>query len=114
MLRGDRLTVERLEDRLAPATTFGVAWPDPGHLTLSFVPDNTPAVGQRGLSELYSTLGSQSSTPAWQTAILRAFQTWADYTNINIGLIGDSGLPLGTNGSPQSDPRFGDFRIGTF
>lgn len=114
MVRGARLTVERLEDRLVPATTFGVAWPDPGHLTLSFVPDNTGAVGQRGLSELYSTLRSQSADPIWETAILRAFQTWADYTNINIGLVSDSALPLGTNGSPQTDPRFGDIRIGTF
>src|SRR6476660_1098700 len=100
MARGARLTVERLEDRLVPATTFGVAWPDPGHLTLSFVPDNTASVGQRGLSQLYSTLRSQSSDPVWQTAILRAFQTWAINANINIGLVGDSGLPLGVNGSP--------------
>ena len=32
-----KLNLEVLEDRLVP-TLWGVAWPNPGHLTLSFVP----------------------------------------------------------------------------
>src|SRR5947199_46860 len=38
------LHLESLEDRSLPAT-FGVPWPDPGHLTLSFVPDGTQYSG---------------------------------------------------------------------
>src|SRR5436305_15289671 len=38
------LRVERLEDRCVPAT-FGVAWPDGMHLTLSFAPDGTVIAG---------------------------------------------------------------------
>src|SRR5690242_18207122 len=100
--------VEMLEDRLAPAT-FGVPWSDPTHLTLSFVPDKTPVAD--GASALFQTLNASAATSAWETAILRAFQTWAVQANINIGVVADSGLPLGTPGMPQGDPRFGDIRI---
>jgi hypothetical protein len=34
--------------------------------------------------------------------------------NINIGLVPDGGQPLGTNGAPEGDPRFGDIRIAAF
>jgi hypothetical protein len=102
--------VELLEDRLAPAT-FGVPWADPSHLTLSFAPDGTQVADQS--SALFQTLGVQNSA-AWKTEILRAFQTWAVQANINIGLVADSGLPLGTPGLPQGDPRFGDIRIATY
>lgn len=44
--------------------------------------------------------------------ILRAFQTWAAATNINIGLTADGGANFGTAGAYQSDGRFGDIRIG--
>src|SRR5262249_21698915 len=50
-------------------------------------------------------------TSSWQRDILLAFQTWAVNANINIGLVSDSGLPLGTTGAPKGDARFGDIRI---
>src|SRR5438552_2479723 len=100
--------LEQLEDRLTPST-FGQTWPDPGHLTLSFVPDGTKIGGTP--SGLFKLLNSSMSTSAWQTAILQAFQTWADQTNINIGVTSDSGLALGTTGAVQGDSRFGDIRI---
>ncbi len=44
-----QLVVEQFEDRLAPAL-FGVPWPNPEHLTLSFVPDGTAgAIGPTNL-----------------------------------------------------------------
>lgn len=48
----------------------------------------------------------------WQREILRAFQTWAAATNVNIGLRGDPGVNFGTNGAYQGDSRFADIRIG--
>jgi Matrixin len=100
-----RLSVDRLEDRLTP--TWGVAWYNPGSLTLSFVPDGTDVSGTP--SNLHALLGP--NTAAWEHEILRAFQTWAIQTNINIGLVPDGGEPMGTPGLAQGDPRFGDIRI---
>jgi hypothetical protein len=101
-------TVEILEDRLTPST-FGGVWPNPGHLTLSFVPDGTDAGGAP--SSLFHMLNSQTATSTWETAILRAFQTWAVNTNINVGVTADGGQALGSTGAVQADARFGDIRI---
>jgi Matrixin len=100
--------LEQLEDRLTPSI-FGQAWPDPGHLTLSFVPDGTNAGGAP--SGLFNLLNSRDSTANWETAVLRAFQTWAVNTNVNVGVVNDNGLALGTTGAVQGDSRFGDVRI---
>jgi predicted Zn-dependent protease len=104
------LAVEELEDRMV-LTTFGAPWPDPEHLTLSFAPDQSPAAGG---SDLFRTLDALAPPAVWQTDILRAFQTWAQYANINIGLVSDDGAPLGVAGAPQDDPRFGDIRVAAF
>src|SRR5262245_12640578 len=100
-----RLTVNQLEDRLTP--TWGIPWYNPGSLSLSFVPDGTDVSGTP--SSLSALLGPNSS--AWQTEILRAYQTWAIQTNINIGLVPDGGQALGTAGYAQGDTRFGDIRV---
>jgi hypothetical protein len=72
-------------------------------LTLSFVPDGTAT--PYGPSTL-------SAMPAgYQAEILRAFQTWAQYANIDISVVSDGGQPLGTTGAVQGDARFGDVRI---
>ncbi len=102
-----RLSVELLEDRLTPTT--GVPWYDAGSLSLSFLPDGTDTGGGTH-SSLGSLLG-YTSQATWQREILRAYQTWAAVTNVNIGLVADSGLALGAAGLPQEDPRFGDIRI---
>jgi hypothetical protein len=104
-----KLLLEQLEDRLTP-TTFGQVWPDPGHLTLSFVPDGTNVGGAS--SNLFQTLNAQAPTSSWESEILRAFQTWAVNTNVNIGVVADAGQSLGTTGAVQGDSRFGDIRIG--
>lgn len=99
---------EPLEDRSLP-TTFGIPWADPGHLTLSFVPNGTPT--PLGPSTLQRTLGAATPTATWQREVLRAFQTWAANTNINITVVPDGGQPLGTPGAVHGDNRFGDIRI---
>jgi hypothetical protein len=107
--RPARPALESLEDRTAPAL-FGIPWTDPAHLTLSFAPDGTPVAGHA--SDLFAALNAHLATPAWQEAILRAFQTWAVNANINFGVVPDGGLPFGVAGPTQADTRFGDVRLG--
>ncbi|MBO0699565.1 MAG: matrixin family metalloprotease [Zavarzinella sp.] len=101
--RRPALSVELLDERALP-TTFGIPWADSSHLTLSFVPDGTAT--PYGPSTLSTTMPA-----GYQREILRAFQTWAQYANIDVSLVADGGQPLGTPGAVQSDPRFGDIRI---
>src|SRR5947209_311797 len=103
-----RLSMIALEDRSLP-TTFGIPWPDPGHMTLSFVPEQ--AATPYGPNQLTATLQQAPPSASWQREVLRAFQTWASYANINVGLVTDGGQPVGTVGAVQGDPRFGDVRI---
>ncbi len=94
------LRLELLEDRLAPAV-FGYPWPDPAHLTVSFVPAGT----------LAGSTPTLNVPDAYRVEVLRALQTWEAVTNVNVALVADSGDPLGTAGSAQGDPRFGDVRV---
>jgi hypothetical protein len=108
MTRYRRLTLEALEDRELLAT-WGMAWPNPQHVTVSFVPDGT-AIGS-AQSNLFQTLNSQAPASVWETTILQAIKTWAANTNISITLVNDCGQPIGTAGDIQGDPRFGDIRV---
>jgi Matrixin len=103
------LNIERLEDRDLPsATVWGIPWPDGQHLTLSLAPDGTNISGvASSLSQVLAEAGSGS-----ELALLQAFQTWADYANINYGLVADGGEAFGIGKAIQDDPRFGDIRIG--
>ena len=101
-----RLSVEKLEDRLTP--TWGVGWYNPGQLTLSFAPDGTDVSGSP--NSLHALLGPDNAS--WEREILRAFQTWAIQTNVNIGLVGDGGQAFGVAGL-AGDSHFGDIRIGS-
>jgi hypothetical protein len=115
------LALERLEDRTVPATSAAV-WPDPGHLTLSLVPDGT-LIGSTpsNLSQVVASANQTASGPPAgvtaasanpaEAAILQAFQTWAVNSNINIGVVPDNGSPLSTADAVEGDPRFGDIRI---
>src|SRR5262245_18120797 len=104
-----RLHLERLEDRTVP-TLFGVPWADPTRLTLSFVPDGTKLTGG-GTSTLFATMNAIAPTSVWEGEIVRAFQTWASKANINVGVVDDSGDPLGAPSAVEGDARFGDVRI---
>src|SRR5882724_10187175 len=101
------LSVEKLEDRIQPST-MGLPWQH-GNLTLSFVADGTKVDGYN--SSLFATLGSGQSTDAWKGQVLRAAQTWASVTNLNIGLVADGGQDIGVTGLAQGDTRFGDIRV---
>jgi Matrixin len=97
------LCVEQLDDRALP-TTFGIPWADSSHLSLSFAPDGTATP--------YGPSTLSAAMPAgYQREVLRAFQTWAQYANIDIGLTADGGQALGATGAVQADARFGDVRI---
>ena len=104
-----RLMLEALEDRCTP-TSLGQTWPEPGRLTLGFVPDGTMLSGAP--SNLFASMNRLAPAPQWQQVVLKAFQTWAVNTNVNVGVVPDDGTPLGTDGAVQGDPRFGDIRIG--
>jgi hypothetical protein len=103
-----RPSLEALEDRRLPAL-FGLPWPDPSHLTLSFVPDGT-AVGD-ARSVLSQTLNATLPTPTWKADILRAFQSWAVLGNINIGVVPDNGQAVGQPGPLQGNSAVGDIRV---
>src|SRR5262245_66666302 len=102
------LRLESLEDRAVPAV-FGEPWLDGRHLTLSFAADGTSVSG------VGSNLTSALSPLGWDAAkleLLRAFQTWASQSNLNVGLVPDTNWAFGTAGAIQRDSRFGDIRIG--
>lgn len=104
-----RLGVEPLEDRTVPAQ-FGSPWSDPTHLTISFAPDGTRALGLP--SRALAALGRTMPAAVWQQAVLRAVQTWSEAANVNVALVPDGGQKFGAEGPPQGDGRFGDIRVG--
>ena len=106
--RFSRLAVQSLERRDTPAT-FGETWLDHRHVTLSFAPDGADILGSP--SSLGSVLGPLNATNA-KHHILKAFQTWASKTNLNVGVVNDDGTAFDRAGAQQRDPRFGDIRIG--
>jgi hypothetical protein len=105
------MRLESLERREV-LTTFGTPWPDARSLTVSF-PTDDAQIGAYSNS-LRQVLDQVADRKDWQEAVLRAFQTWAAETNLNIGLASDRGDHFGAVGLTQNDPRFGDFRIGAF
>lgn len=105
-----RPAAEALEERgLLSSSTL--PWPDPGHLTLSITPDGSAVSGSAcALSRVLGTAG----TPAYAaslTAVLKAFQSWAVLTPINVGLVPDAGAPAGQAGPPERRPGQGDLRL---
>ncbi|MCG8648463.1 MAG: matrixin family metalloprotease, partial [Pirellulales bacterium] len=111
MRQNRTLICERLEVRQVLAG-FGTAWPNPRSLTVSF-PTDQAQIGAYNNALRY-VFDQVTDRLQWQEAALRAFQTWAVETNLNLGLVVDRGDHFGTVGLSQGDPRFGDFRIGAF
>lgn len=103
-----RLHLETLEERETPSVS-GQAWVS-GDLTLSFAPDGTDIGG--AASNLMSRFDATMSRSSWELEILRAFQTWAVQTNLNVGLVADDGAAFGTDGAIQGSDVRGDIRIG--
>lgn len=106
--RRGRSLGESLEPR-SLLDAAGLVWSQQPYLTASFVPDGTLVDGRT--SELSSALATLAVESEWQATILRAFQTWAVETNADVGVVGDSGDPLGSPGVTHRDARFGDVRI---
>lgn len=112
------LNNDSLESRCVPAT-FGIPWPNSDRLTISFAPDETTKIsGQsntlnRTLDNQFSTMASLADSPSslWKKSVLQAFELWGSETNLNFGIVSDSGLEFGTSGQAQGDSRFGDIRI---
>ncbi|MCC6510869.1 MAG: matrixin family metalloprotease, partial [Pirellulaceae bacterium] len=109
--RKTKLKLERLERREVMAT-FGVPWPEPRNLSVSFPSDNA-SIGAYP-NQLREKLDQVTDRQVWQEEVLRAFQTWAVHANINVGLVADRGDDFGTIGLTTNDPRFGEFRVGAF
>ncbi|HSQ58282.1 MAG TPA: matrixin family metalloprotease, partial [Gemmata sp.] len=107
--RRSRLGVENLETRETPAQ-FGNPWADPTHLTLSFARDGVSVLGVH--SSLQASLARTWSSNIWHQAVLRAVQAWSEVANVSVGVVGDGGQAFGASGPVQSDPRFGDIRVG--
>lgn len=101
-----RLHCEALEARYA-LNGDGDFLQNAQSLTLSFAPDGTQVSDE--VNALAVTLASK--VPNWQAVIVRAFQTWAQNANINVGVVADGGQPLGIQGQSHFDSRFGDIRI---
>jgi hypothetical protein len=101
--------LEILEKRDVPsATNYGTPWLDGEHLTLSLAPDGASISGAANdLSAVLSAAGPNATT-----SLLRAFQTWAAVTDVNLGITADGGQAFGTAGAIQGDARFGDIRVG--
>ena len=107
--RARHLKLEVLEGRDVPASTVSCTpWPDADHLTVSFAPDGTEISGSpNSLSQVLA-----SSGPNAEQAVLASFQTWADYADINLGLVADGGEAFGVGKAIEGDSRFGDIRVG--
>ncbi|HXG12034.1 MAG TPA: matrixin family metalloprotease [Gemmataceae bacterium] len=111
--RRARLQIEALESRLVPYALSGNQWPHPELITISFVPDGTNINGYA--SNLFATFNAKfGSASAWQNAILKAAQVWAQQANINFAVVADSGADSGAGDYQQGDPTFGDIRIGGY
>lgn len=109
-------SVDVLEGRLLLYTATGNFWPEPSHVTISFMPDGTTVAGGPTGSNLQSHMEGISglSGGQWKTDILRAAQQWAAYVNINLAVVPDDGSQLGSGDYQQGDPAHGDIRIGGY
>ena len=121
MRSSQKLLVESLEARDMPSTVFGNPWPNAKHLTISFAPDGTLISGsgqvlfnQAQASGLFGEMSAAGSATHWQHEILRAFQTWANETNVNIGLVPDGGRPFGPLSQAFGSVPGGNIRVGAF
>jgi hypothetical protein len=115
-----KLSLETLETREVPAVVGGT-WANADRMTMSFAPDWTAIAGYSQdilgwgqPSRLFSEMSSVGTTTQWQTEILRAFQTWAAQTNINIGLVRDDGGAFGSLSQAEKAGSSGDIRVGAF
>lgn len=114
---GRRPSFEVLESRALLSSSgyvlSGDQWANPSDITFSFAPDGV--FWDHGTNNLNATMNSLFGTGgSWQRELARALQTWASVANVNFTQVPDAGLPFNTSGQAQSDPRFGDIRVGGY
>src|SRR5438128_1505874 len=97
--------LEGLESRVVPYATTGNSWPNAQLVTISFVPDGTIVGTSNGgyvYSNLFATFNAKFGSAArWEGIILQAAQTWAQQANINVAVVGDSGVAEGAGNYMQ-------------
>jgi Dockerin type I domain/Matrixin len=103
-----RLVVENLQPRDL-MTVESLAWDGASSLRLSFAPDGTQVGDQ--FSDADFIFSQSAAGVDWQSSVARAFQIWAQYANINVGIVPDSGDPIGALGPVRGDERFGEIRV---
>lgn len=117
MTRPTQLTVSPLERRDQPSV-FGNPWPNANRLTMSFASNgvsysNQTWGGNTFTSNLFTELNGSMPQSVWQEELLRAVYAWTADSNINVGLIPDSGRAFGPAGfSVSNSPA--DLRVGAF
>ncbi len=90
-------------------TVESLAWDGASSLRLSFVPDGTRVANQ--VSDANAVLSQSAAGANWKESVAKAFQVWAQYAAINVGVVGDSGDPMGVAGPVHGDERFGEIRV---
>ncbi|MCA9170267.1 MAG: cadherin-like domain-containing protein [Planctomycetales bacterium] len=102
------LNVESLETRQL-LSSDGLIPGNSAYLALSFVPDGTVVAGHT--SSLIAKFDALAARTTWQERVMQAFQVWSADANADVGLVSDSGEPIGTFGARQQDGRFGEIRV---
>src|SRR6185503_16448483 len=103
--------------QLLLAGSSGLKWGNP-NISVSIMPDGTQLLGVPK-SSMIREFDSEFGAIAWQEQLTRALNCWAQVTPIVFrrvleALVNGVGVPQGSPGLAQNDPRFGDIRIGGF
>src|SRR5947207_8340814 len=86
-----RLALEPLESRLVPYTLSGYSWTNP-NVSVSFMPDGT-VIASSFPSTLFATYNAAYPQATWQREAARAWQSWANVSNLNFHFVTDDGSP---------------------
>ena len=78
-------------------------------MKISFAPDNTKITKYE--SSLFESFRGLMNPAKLENTLLRAFQSWTMNTNLNVGIVEDSGAAFGESALTQGDQRFGDIRV---
>ena len=106
--RNRSLKLELLQRR-EMMTVESLAWDGASSLRLSFVPDGTPVANQ--VSNADTVFSKSAAGAEWRSSVAKAFEIWAQYAAINVGVVSDSGDPMGVRGPVRGDTRFGEVRV---
>ena len=85
-------------------TVESLPWDGASSLRLSFVPDGTHVADQ--VSHADQVLSTSAAGVDWRSSVAKAFEIWAQYAAINVGIVADSGDAMGVRGPVRGDSRF--------